>query len=85
VWEWFTDVFQTRMSKNSGLLVVCTRWHVDDLLGRYLDRHANDLSIKVLRYPAVAEDLLGRYLDRHANLPKGDKITLEHLKVVAVL
>jgi hypothetical protein len=55
VWEWFVDVFQTRMSKNSGLLVVCTRWHIDDLLGRYLDRHANDMTVKVLRYPAIAE------------------------------
>jgi hypothetical protein len=56
VWEWFTDVFSTRMSKTSGLLIVCTRWHVDDLLGRYLERHANDHSVKVLRYPAVAEE-----------------------------
>jgi hypothetical protein len=56
VWDWFVDVFQTRMSKTSGLLVVCTRWHIDDLLGRYLERHANDMSVKVLRYPAVAEE-----------------------------
>lgn len=51
-WGWFTDVFMPRFSATSGLLILCTRWHVDDLLGRYLLRHPN---IKVLRYPAIAE------------------------------
>jgi hypothetical protein len=56
VWDWFVDVFQTRMSKDSALLVVCTRWHIDDLLGRYLERHADDTTVQVLRYPAIAEE-----------------------------
>ena len=55
VWDWFVDVFQTRMSKDSALLIVCTRWHVDDLLGRYLDRNPELENLKVLRYPAIAE------------------------------
>jgi hypothetical protein len=56
IWDWFTDVFQPRMSKESGLLIVCTRWHVDDLLGRYLERNADIENLKVLRYPAIAEE-----------------------------
>jgi hypothetical protein len=56
VWEWFVDVFQTRMSKDSALLIVCTRWHVDDLLGRYLERNSDLTNLKVLRYPAIAEE-----------------------------
>jgi hypothetical protein len=35
-WEWFTDDFCTRLSKDAGLLIIMTRWHVDDLLGRLL-------------------------------------------------
>jgi hypothetical protein len=38
-WNWFTDVFMLRFSATSGLLILCTRWHVDDLLGRYLQRN----------------------------------------------
>jgi hypothetical protein len=56
VWDWFVDVFQTRVSAASGLLIVCTRWHMDDLLGRYLIKHANSENVKVLRYPAIAEE-----------------------------
>jgi hypothetical protein len=52
IWSWFTDVFLPRFDQNAGLLVVQTRWHVDDLMGRFLERQPN---IKVLRYPAIAE------------------------------
>jgi hypothetical protein len=52
VWSWFTDVFLPRFDQNAGLLIVMTRWHVDDMLGRFLEREPN---AKVLRYPAIAE------------------------------
>jgi predicted phage terminase large subunit-like protein len=51
-WNWFTDDFLPRFSKNSGMLIIMTRWHVDDLLGRYIDRFKG---IRVLPYPAIAE------------------------------
>jgi hypothetical protein len=51
-WGWFTDVYMPRFSATSGLLILCTRWHIDDLLGRYLQRNPD---VKVLRYPAIAE------------------------------
>jgi predicted phage terminase large subunit-like protein len=51
-WNWFTDDFLTRCDAGAGLLVVMTRWHVDDLLGRALEKFAD---FKVLRYPAIAE------------------------------
>jgi predicted phage terminase large subunit-like protein len=54
VWSWFTDDFCTRLSKNAGLLIIMTRWHPDDLLGRLLDR--SDHEIRVLRYTALAEE-----------------------------
>ena len=53
-WDWFTDVFMPRFSAMSGLLIVCTRWHVDDMLGRYIDRVVSNM--QVLRYPAIAEE-----------------------------
>src|SRR3954466_8283756 len=51
-WNWFTDDFLSRFAKDSALLIVMTRWHVDDLLGRFLEKEHN---VRVLRYPAIAE------------------------------
>lgn len=36
VWEWFTDVFYTRLEPGASAIVVATRWHPDDLSGRLL-------------------------------------------------
>ena len=51
-WNWFTDDLLSRMSKDSAILIMMTRWHVDDLLGRYLETEHN---CRVLRFPAIAE------------------------------
>ena len=52
-WEWFTDDFLSRFAADAGLLVIMTRWHIDDLLGRALEKFPD---FQVLRYPAIAED-----------------------------
>ena len=51
-WKWFTDDFLSRFAKDSALLIVMTRWHLDDLLGRAIEHMPG---VKVLRYPAIAE------------------------------
>ena len=51
-WGWFVDDFFNRFATDAGFLIVMTRLHVDDLLGRFLD-HFQD--VRVLRYPAIAE------------------------------
>lgn len=38
VWRWYTKVFKTRAAKNARILVIMTRWHEDDLVGRLLER-----------------------------------------------
>ena len=50
-WDWWCDDFSTRFSEEAGLLVILTRWHVDDPIGRLKEI---DPSIKILKYPAVA-------------------------------
>ena len=35
------------------MLIIVTRWHVDDLVGRLMEKAGDDL--KVLAYPAIAE------------------------------
>jgi predicted phage terminase large subunit-like protein len=51
-WDWFTDDFGARFASNSGMLWIMTRWHVDDPLGRLIEK---DPSIRVLKFKAIAE------------------------------
>jgi predicted phage terminase large subunit-like protein len=52
-WSWFTDDFSSRFNKNSALLLTCTRWHVDDLLGRLRQKFPE---MRVLSFQAIAEN-----------------------------
>ena len=51
-WSWLTDDFFGRFSDNAGLLMIMTRWHLDDPLGRWIEHFPKT---KVLSYPAIAE------------------------------
>jgi predicted phage terminase large subunit-like protein len=51
-WNWFAADFRSRFAENSAMLIIMTRWHKDDLLGRLIDRFPD---LRVLRYPAIAE------------------------------
>ncbi len=54
-WDWYTDVFLTRLHNKSKQILIMTRWHEDDLAGRLLDREADKWT--VIRIPAIREDL----------------------------
>lgn len=69
VWEWFTSAFLTRLTPDARVIVMHTRWHEDDLVGRIQSRleagetdELGGLRWRVLNLPAFAEedDLLGR-------------------------
>lgn len=51
-WEWYTNDFGTRYSDTGAFLCICTRWHVDDLIGRLIELKPDTV---VLKYPAIAE------------------------------
>jgi len=51
-WSWLTDDFMTRFDVRGALLLIQTRWHLDDPAGRLIDRYPG---VRVLRYPAIAE------------------------------
>lgn len=55
IWDWYTDVFLTRMHNESKQILIMTRWHTDDLAGRLLDREGDRW--EVLCIPAIREDL----------------------------
>lgn len=52
-WDWFTDDFFTRFSEEAGLLCILTRWHVDDPIGRLIEKYPD---VKVCKYPALADE-----------------------------
>lgn len=49
-WFWFTDDFFSRFAENAAMILIMTRWHIDDVVGRFLERYPN---AKVLKYPAL--------------------------------
>lgn len=64
LWEWWLSNARTRVEGASLVVVVGTRWHEDDFIGRLLrpdDDEAAD-NWEVIRFPALAEedDVLGR-------------------------
>lgn len=42
VWEWYRTVFRTRVQPNAAIIIVTTRWHEDDLVGRLLKQSKED-------------------------------------------
>jgi predicted phage terminase large subunit-like protein len=51
-WDWFVDDFMSRFAANSALLMIMTRWHKDDLLGRLMEKEPR---LRSLAFPAIAE------------------------------
>lgn len=65
MWNWFTRVANTRIHNNSAIVVVHTRWHEDDLIGRLCDPDHPERNKKYagiadewtyINIPAVIED-----------------------------
>lgn len=52
-WNWYNSVFKTRLSKNSGQIIMATSWCEDDLPGRILKAHAGDSRFTHLKFPAI--------------------------------
>jgi predicted phage terminase large subunit-like protein len=50
-WQWLTDDFFARFAEHAGMLMIMTRWHLDDTTGRWLERFPKT---RILAYPAVA-------------------------------
>lgn len=60
VWEWWQSTASTRLSPTGVVMIINTRWHLDDLSGRLLEREPERWAH--IDFPAIAEgaDALGR-------------------------
>lgn len=54
VWAEWESTLSTRLHKGGSVIVIMTRWHEDDIIGRLLERSPYDW--QRLRLPAIAED-----------------------------
>jgi len=57
VWNWYTSTAYTRLEKGGAVVVIHTRWHTDDLIGRLLEKQeqGGDEWVRI-RFPAIAEE-----------------------------
>lgn len=70
VWDWYQSTLYTRLTPDGRIIVVMTRWHEDDLVGRLLKKEKEEIEAgthvgerwTVINFPALAEenDYLGR-------------------------
>jgi len=61
LWRWWESVAATRLHPNSTVIVMATRWHDDDLIGRLKKQKKKDgdefpFELEVIDLPAIAED-----------------------------
>jgi predicted phage terminase large subunit-like protein len=58
-WEWYKSTFRTRLEPGGIVLLIGTRWHEDDLLGRVIEEMEEDPyadKFLIVRLPALAEE-----------------------------
>ena len=62
-WEWYRSTAYTRLEPGGWVIILMTRWHLDDLAGKCLELARDGVEDwTVLNFPAIAEegDMLGR-------------------------
>jgi predicted phage terminase large subunit-like protein len=55
VWNWYNSVFCSRLHSKSKIIIVQTRWHEDDLIGRVLNSNSTE-KWDVLTLRAIKEE-----------------------------
>lgn len=53
IWNWYVSTFLTRLSKNSGQIIMATRWATDDLSGKVIEKNPK---AKVMAFKAIGDD-----------------------------
>lgn len=63
-WSWYLSTFYTRQEGNTAIIVIATRWHTDDIIGRLLKKQKQDEldglphydKWDVVKFPAIATE-----------------------------
>lgn len=60
LWDWYNWDFFRRLKPNASQVIMNTRWHEDDLIGRLLAREADEWVVINIPLYAVDNDPIGR-------------------------
>jgi predicted phage terminase large subunit-like protein len=52
-WRWFTSTFYTRLQPGGAIIILATRWHEDDIIGRCLEQEHEHWHL--IELPAINE------------------------------
>ena len=55
-WDWFISTAYTRLEPNGIVILITTRWNLNDLAGKILTHPELTERVKVIRLPAIAEE-----------------------------
>lgn len=79
VWDWYTSTAYTRLERDlisgqrGAVVVVATRWHQNDLIGRLLEAEDGD-KWTVINFPAIDEDTGAALWPEKYDAPELDRI-----------
>lgn len=84
VWDWWTDDLYTRLEPGAAMIIIMTRWHEDDLVGRILATPDLADQFTVINLPALAEadDPMGRAVGEALCPERYDRDELLRIKAV---
>ncbi len=81
VWDWYTDDLYTRLEPGGSMILIMTRWHMDDLAGRILaSEGAHKWTVVNLPALALENDPLGRQMGEALCPERYDEEALHAIK-----
>ena len=83
LWDWWLSTAYSRIEPGGVAIVLHTRWHEDDLIGRLIQEMENGGEAwEVINFPAIAEehDVLGRKPGESLWPARYDESALERIK-----
>lgn len=74
-WNWYQSTMTTRMSENSGQIIMATSWAEDDLIGKISSEFAGNPRLTILSFPAINLPDEAGY---NADMPEGALVPQLH-------
>lgn len=87
VWDWWGSTAYTRLSPNSGVLIIQTRWHDDDLSGRLIEQMRGAMkevaeTCEIMKAAGETAEAIEAYrLDEEATIDKWEVISYPAIAV----
>ena len=81
-WEWFTGTVYHRIEPNGSIIIIATRWHWDDLIGRILKHFPDEWEHVKFTAEALENDILGREVGEPLFPERYDKEALKDKRKV---